>query len=164
MTSDYLHKKLAGMLLALSLLIGIGMTSSVTTQAQWTQWPNSSRSRDYEREQRRRQRELEREQRRQQRVYTQNNGRYSDNYGYGRNNGGSFELRQTALNAGYNEGIKEGRRDRQRGGYSDFGNKSSYRNATTDYSSKLGDRELYRQYYRQGFQNGYRDGMNGYRN
>ena len=177
MTSHYLHKKIAGMLLALSLLFGIGIMSSVTTQAQWTQWPNSSRSRDYEREQRRRQREYEREQRRQQREYSRDNGRYSDNYGYGRNGGrygdglpnygGSFELRQTALNAGYNEGIKEGRRDRQRGGYSDFGNKSSYRNATTDYSSRLGDRELYRQYYRQGFQNGYRDGVNegysGYR-
>ena len=27
--------------------------------------------------------------------------------------GGSFQLRQTALNAGYNEGIKEGRKDRK---------------------------------------------------
>jgi hypothetical protein len=162
-------KKMGGTLLALTLLFGIGVASSVTTQAQW---PNSSRNRDYQREQRRQQREASRNNGRSSDNYGyRNNGRSSDSYGYGRNNGGrngdglpnyggSFELRQTALNAGYNEGIKEGRRDRQRRGGSDYQNKGSYRNATTDYSSKLGDRELYRQYFRQGFQNGYRDGLN----
>lgn len=76
--------------------------------------------------------------------------------------GGSYELRQTALNAGYNEGNKQGRNDRKKNrprSYSDF---SSYRDATTDYSSKLGDKELYRRYYRQGFENGYEDGLRGY--
>ncbi|MGI9165925.1 MAG: hypothetical protein ACR2G5_05995 [Pyrinomonadaceae bacterium] len=169
MTSHYLQTKIAGSLLAISLLFGIGITSSVTTQAQW---PNSSRSRDYEREQRRRQREYERQQRRQQREASRSDDwRYRDNNrdnGYGNNigrygdglpnYGGSFELRQTALNAGYNEGIKEGRKDRQRGGSSDYRDKGSYRNATTDYNSRLGDRELYREYFRVGFQNGYRDG------
>ena len=76
--------------------------------------------------------------------------------------GGSYQLRQTALNAGYNNGVKEGRNDRKRNrsrSYSEFG---SYREATTDYSSKLGDKELYRRYYRQGFENGYEDGFRGY--
>ena len=76
--------------------------------------------------------------------------------------GGSYELRQTALNAGYNAGAKEGHNDRKRNrsrSYSEFG---SYRDATTDYSSKLGDKELYRRYYRQGFENGYEDGFRGY--
>jgi hypothetical protein len=85
-------------------------------------------------------------------------GRNWDRYG---SYGGSYELRQTALNAGYNEGIKEGRNDRQRGRYRDFRNFSAYQKATTDYSSKLGDRELYRRYYREGFENGYSDGYNG---
>ena len=85
-------------------------------------------------------------------------GRNWDRYGV---YGGSFELRQTALNAGYNEGIKEGRKDRERGRYRDFRNFSAYQKATTDYSSKLGDRELYRRYYRDGFENGYSDGLNG---
>lgn len=75
--------------------------------------------------------------------------------------GGSFELRQTALNAGYNEGIKEGRSDRRRGRQRNFSEFNSYRTATTDYSSKLGDRELYRRYYREGFENGYNDGWDG---
>lgn len=88
----------------------------------------------------------------------QRRGRNWDRYG---TYGGSFELRQTALNAGYNEGIKEGRKDRQRGRYHDFRSFSAYQKATTDYSSRLGDRELYRRYYRDGFENGYSDGLNG---
>ena len=85
-------------------------------------------------------------------------GRNWDRYD---NYGGSFELRQTALNAGYNEGIKEGRNDRNSNGRSDFRNKSAYQKATTDYSSKLGDRGLYQRYYRAGYENGYYDGLNG---
>jgi len=84
-------------------------------------------------------------------------GRNWDRYD---NYGGSFELRQTALNAGYNEGIKEGRNDRNNS-RSDFRNKSAYQKATTDYSSKLGDRGLYQRYYRAGYENGYYDGLNG---
>ena len=84
-------------------------------------------------------------------------GRNWDRYD---NYGGSFELRQTALNAGYNEGIKEGRDDRNNS-RSDFRNKSAYQKATTDYSSKLGDRGLYQRYYRAGYENGYYDGLNG---
>ncbi len=85
-------------------------------------------------------------------------GRNWDRYG---SYGGSYELRQTALNAGYNEGIKEGRNDRRRGRSSDFRNFSAYQKATQDYSSRLGDKELYRRYYREGFENGYGDGYNG---
>jgi hypothetical protein len=93
-------------------------------------------------------------------VWDSNNrrGRNWDRYG---SYGGSFDLRQTALNAGYNEGIKEGRNDRGRGGRDDFRNNSKYRDAMTDYSSRLGDRELYRRYYREGYENGYYDGLNG---
>ena len=76
--------------------------------------------------------------------------------------GGSYELRQTALNAGYNEGNKQGRNDRKKNRPRNYSEFSSYREATTDYSSKLGDRELYRRYYRQGFENGYEDALRGY--
>jgi hypothetical protein len=86
-------------------------------------------------------------------------GRNWDRYG---TYGGNAELRQTALNAGYNEGIKEGRNDRKKGRHRNYNDFSSYQKATTDYSSKLGDRELYRRYYREGFENGYEDGFNGY--
>src|SRR5258706_15337943 len=75
--------------------------------------------------------------------------------------GGSFDLRQTALNAGYNEGTKEGRNDRTRNRHSNFQDFSAYQKATKDYNSRLGDRELYRRYFREGFENGYADGYNG---
>ncbi len=82
-------------------------------------------------------------------------GRNWDRYG---NYGGSFDLRQTALNAGYNEGVKVGRDDRSRNRSVDYRNSSKYQKATDDYSTRLGDRELYRRYYRDGFENGYNDG------
>jgi hypothetical protein len=81
------------------------------------------------------------------------------NGGYG---GSSFALRQTALNAGYNNGIEEGRKDRRRGDRFEFRDEGDYQSATEDYSSRLGDRELYRRYFREGFANGYRAGYNGY--
>jgi hypothetical protein len=78
------------------------------------------------------------------------------------NYGGSYDLRQTALNAGYNEGIKQGHNDRSHNRRYDFSGQGAYQKATTDYSSHLGDRELYRRYYREGYENGYSDGYNGY--
>ena len=155
MKTNVLTRRVIGVALGLTLLLGIGMTSSSTVQAQWQ---NPS----WQRDQNRRQREWEREQRRRQRQAQRNgrydrDGRYDDNLGYG--NG---QLRQTALNAGYNEGIKEGRKDRNNRDRFDYRDEEDYRNANTDYSSRLGDRGLYQQYFRQGFVNGYTDGYRGY--
>jgi hypothetical protein len=86
-----------------------------------------------------------------------NNGGYGNYGGYG-----NSQARQTALNAGYNKGIQEGRKDRSRGDRFDYTDEGSYQSATADYSSRMGDRELYRRYFRQGFANGYRDGYRGY--
>jgi hypothetical protein len=100
------------------------------------------------------------------------NDRYGDGAGHGKQNrrdrnqdgygnfGGSFQLRQTALNAGFNEGLKQGRNDRnKRNGYQ---NQSTYKKATKDYSSRLGDREVYRRYFREAYEHGYADGIGGY--
>jgi len=86
-------------------------------------------------------------------------GRNWDGYG---NFGGSAELRQTALNAGYNEGNKQGRNDRNRRNNSGFQGQSAYQKATKDYSSRLGDRNVYQRYFREAYENGYSDGVNGY--
>ena len=151
MKINLLTKRVLGVVFGLSLLLGIGMTSSSNVQAQW-QDPS------WQRDQARRQREWEREQRRRQRD-GRYDGRYdNDRYGYG----GSFQLRQTALNAGYNEGIKEGRKDRNNRERFEYRDEEDYRNANTDYSSRLGNRSLYQQYFRQGFVNGYTDGYRGY--
>jgi hypothetical protein len=108
-----------------------------------------------------------------------NNGQRRGNDNYGRNDqydrnrrarnwdryggyGGSSQLRQTALNAGYNNGIQEGRKDRRRGDRFDYRDEGDFQRATEDYSSRLGDRELYKRYFREGFSNGYEDGYRGY--
>jgi hypothetical protein len=107
-----------------------------------------------DRQERREDRQERREERREERR-----GREWGNYnGWG----GSQQLRQTALNAGYNNGIEEGRRDRQRNERFNFTDESDYRKATEDYSSRLGNKSLYQRFFRQGFENGYRDGWNGY--
>ena len=162
MKNNTLAKKIIGVAFSLSLLLGIGIASSSEAQAQWQnptwQREQNRRQREWEREQRRRQREAQRNDRYDNDRYR--DGRYNDDgYGY---YGGSSQLRQTALNAGYNEGIKEGRKDRSRGERFDYRDEEDYRNANTDYSSRLGDRELYRQYFRQAFVNGYSDGYRGY--
>jgi hypothetical protein len=148
MKTNLLTKRLMVTVLGLTLLLGIGLTSSSEVQAQW-QDPS------WQREQNRRQREWEREQRRRNRRDRRD---WRDDYNYG----GSYQLRQTALNAGYNEGIKEGRKDRNNGDRFEYRDEEDFRNANTDYSSRLGSRELYRQYFRQGFANGYSDGYRGY--
>ncbi|HEX8745803.1 MAG TPA: hypothetical protein VF717_01300 [Pyrinomonadaceae bacterium] len=172
--------RIGSAILGVSLLLGIGFASSVTTQAQY-QNDRYERQRQYEREQRRRQREWEREQRRRQREAARygnnggyNNGGYNNggynNGGYGgyRNNdnysnyGGSYEARQTALNAGYNEGRKAGMEDRSRGEGYNYADEGQFRSGDKDYNSRYGDREAYRQYFRQAFANGYADGYRGY--
>ena len=103
-----------------------------------------------------RQREIEAARRRNQgnddwRRRNDDNNRYDRNSQYDRTRrgrnwdryggyGGSSQLRQTALNAGYNNGIQEGRKDRSRGDRFDYRDEGDYQRATEDYSSRLGDR------------------------
>ena len=176
MTTMNLKDKVGKIFVVFALLFGIGMATSLTAQAQWS---NSSYGQDsrYEREQRRREREQRRREREARRNQRNNGYGYGNNgygygngngYGYGRaadgygNYGGSYDLRQTALNAGANEGNKAGRKDRSRGERYDFTDEGEYQRATKDYSSRLGDRETYRRYFREAFQNGYADGYSGY--
>ena len=90
--------------------------------------------------------------------YAQERGRNWERYG---NYGGTTELRQTALNAGYAEGLNEGRLNRTSGRYADLRNQSTYQRATKDYSPRLGDRELYRRYFREAFEDGYNTERSG---
>lgn len=126
--------------LALGLMFVLPMTATAQTRR--------------DRRERREDRQERREQRREERR-----GRDWGEYGGW---GGSQQLRQTALNAGYNNGIKEGRNDQRKGDRFNYTDESDYRNASKDYSSRLGSKSLYQRYFRQGFENGYRDGWNGY--
>jgi hypothetical protein len=137
--------KFAGTLFALALLFGIGLSANNTAQAQYPQYDRYRRDRDYQ----------------DQRRYRDWRNRRSNDDGYP-NLGGSYELRQTALNAGYNEGIKAGRDDRRSGRAYEFRDDSDFQKATKDYHSRFGDVGLYRTYFRQAFNNGYADGYRGY--
>ena len=167
MTHNRAASTFGKLFLAFSLLFGIGIWTSTTAHAQWQNNDRYERQneREYRREQRRREREMRREQRRQSRDYGYDNG-YG--YGYGRdrdgygNYGGSYDLRQTALNAGFADGVKEGRKDRERRERYDFSDEDKFREATRDYSSSKGDRYTYQRYYREAFSHGYADGYNGY--
>jgi hypothetical protein len=144
--------------LAFSLLFGIGIMSSTSAQAQWQDNRSyDNRDRDYRNSQ---DRDQDRDGRRDRNGrWGRRNGRNDDGYG---NYGGSFDLRQTALNAGANDGIKAGREDRRRNRRDDPSSHSEYQKATHDYSSRLGDRYIYQRYYREAFTHGYADGYAGY--
>ena len=156
MKSTKLRKTFGGFILGVSLVLGIGIMSSSTAQAQY---------RTYDRYERQRQREIERARREQLRNRNNDwwnrdrrNGSY-DNYP---NYGGSFDFRQTALNAGYNEGVRAGRDDRRRGDRYEFRDEGAYQSASKDYNSRMGDRGTYAAYFRQAFATGYADGYRGY--
>jgi len=131
MKTNQSQSRIGGAVLALSLLFGIGAALSTTAQAQN---PDDRYAQDRDRN--------DQNQR----------GRSWDRYG---NYGGSVELRQTALNAGYNEGIRQAANDRRSGRHSNYNDFDAYRKATQDFSSRLGDRELYRRYFREAFERGY---------
>jgi hypothetical protein len=153
MKTNYFKRTLGGLILGL-FFAGMFVMSSATAQAQQNDdWWNRNR-RDNRVEQ-------NRDQNRRNRRWDRNrrDGRYSDGYP---DLGGSFDLRQTALNAGFADGAKEGRKDRNNRERFDFRDESNFQKATRDYSSRLGDRYLYQQYYRAAFENGYDDGYAGY--
>ncbi len=168
MKFDYLKTIAGTAVLAFSLILGI---SSITAAQSQDRYQNDRYRRQQDELRRQQAEQLRRDQldraRRDQNDQwgrdqnSRRRGRGGDGYP---NWGGNYELRQTALNAGYNEGAKQGRNDRNRNrGYgSDFRNNSSYRNATKDYNSRFGDRELYRRYFQMAFENGYADGLRGY--
>ena len=179
MKTRQLTKRIGGAILGLTMILGIGFAFSTSAQAQYRNDPYYQDRNRRERERLERER-LERERLEQERIYNQQqngnsdwwrnqNGQWGRNRnrrgnngdGYG-NYGGTFQLRQTALNAGYNEGIKEGRKDRSNRERYEFRDENAFQKASKDYSSRLGDRGIYSRYFREAFQNGYDAGYNGY--
>ena len=163
MKSNYFRNIAGTAIMAFSLILGI---SSITAAQSWDPYQNDRYRRQQDELRRQQAEQLRREQQDQwgrDQWGRRGRGRSGDGYP---NWGSNYELRQTALNAGYNEGVKQGRNDRnRRRGYgygNDFRNYGSYRNATKDYNSRFGDRELYRRYFQMAFENGYADGLRGY--
>jgi len=155
-------------MMALGLLM-LAPMASVATAQDWRYGQDRDDRRDDRRDRRRDRRDDRRDDRREDRRDDRRDdrrerrqARRGNSYDGYPNYGGSFQLRQTALNAGYNEGIKEGRKDRSKGDRYDYTDESTYQKGTKDYSSRLGDRSLYQRYLRMAFENGYNDGYDGY--
>jgi hypothetical protein len=146
MKKNHWQGRIGGAVMAFALLFSTAIILSTTAQAQYPNDRNAQGRRDRDR----RGNDNDRQARR---------GRNWDGYG---NYGGSPQLRQTALNAGYNEGIKQGHKDRNRRNSYGFQSQSAYQKATKDYNSRLGDRAVYQHYFRAAYENGFSDGVNGY--
>ena len=145
------RNKLASTLFAIALLFGIGLAANLTAHAQYPYPNDRSYRRDRDRD--------DRDQRRRDDDRNRRGNRFNDGYP---DLGGSFDLRQTALNAGANTGIKAGRDDRRRGRPFNYQDEREFQKATKDYSNRLGDLGLYRTYFRQAFSHAYADGYEGY--
>ena len=162
MKTSYFKRILGGSILGL-LFAGMFVMSSATAQAQnnddW--WNRNRRDTRVDQNRDRRDERVDQNRDRRGRRWDRNrrDGRFNDGYP---DLGGSFDLRQTALNAGFADGAKEGRKDRNNRERFDFRDENAYQKATRDYSSRLGDRGLYQRYYREAFEHGYDDGYAGY--
>jgi hypothetical protein len=150
MKTNYFRNVAGTAVMAVSMMFGLSSLTSVQAQ-------NPYQDNRY-----RQQQDRNRQQNDQWRR-DQNQNRRRGSYDSYPNWGGN-EFRQTALNAGYNEGLKQGRNDRNRRwgrGGADFRNNSAYRNGNKDYNSRFRDRDLYARYFRMAFETGYQDGLNG---
>ena len=141
--------KVWGFILGVSILLGVGLASSSTVQAQWRRdddrWERSRRDRDY-----RRDRDRDRDYRRRD----DRRGRYSD-YRY--------NIYQDAFNRGYQQGLQTGSSDSNRGQSYNPQRSRYYKNADYGYNSSYGgNKGQYKQYYRDGFLRGYREGYQRY--
>ena len=128
----------------LSVVGLVGMSTEVSAQG------NSGWAKEKNRIKKQQKQELK-EARRQYRVY-RNGGYYQTDYR-------GAELLRQAVNAGYQQGFRQGQLDRQyrrNGGY--YGS-NVYRSGTYGYQSYV-DRQQYQYYFQQGFQRGYQDGFN----
>lgn len=142
MKSHYLRNKIGRILLALSFLVGIGIASSTTVQAQWPWGQNRDDRRD--------------------RDYRRNRDNRRDDR-YGRNG----SIYQIAVNDGYRDGVFTGQRDAQRNQNYNPQRSHFYRNGHGDdgrYSNngRYGGGYQYQQAYRDGFLRGYDQGFRQY--
>ena len=165
MKSNYLSRKIGRILLALTFLMGVGMASSLSVQAQYP-YPDyrrdQNRDRDYRRDQDR-DRDYRRDQDRDYRRDRDNrrNDQYGRNGGYG-NNG----YYQAAMNQGYQDGLYTGSNDAQRRQNYNPQRSHFYRNGGGSYGG-YGNNGRYggnqsQQAYRDGFLRGYDEGFRRY--
>jgi hypothetical protein len=138
MRSNRFKNKLGGLILALSVLFGIGIISSSTVQAQWRRddgWRDQNGSWRRDRD---------------------------DRYRNNRNRDNRYEGSRVALNQGYQAGLTTGASDAQRRQSYNPQRSHYYKDADSGYNSYYGSRGQYRQAFREGFLRGYNEGYQRY--
>ena len=117
MKSNQLKRRVGGLILAVSVLFGIGLISGTTVQAQWRR-DDRDHGRDRDRSNRRDRNSDDRYHRndryRRDDRYRRNDG-YGNYGGYGSNGRYGNNGYQVALNQGYQQGLYTGSSDAQRG-------------------------------------------------
>jgi len=94
-------------------------------------------------------------------YYTAPNYRYMRGGRYHQTNQYGIKQLEHALQAGYNEGYKAGRADRQDRWRYDYRSSFPYRDANFGYDGRYVAQDEYNHYFREGFQRGYEDGYYG---
>jgi len=91
-------------------------------------------------------------------YYTAPNYRYQRNGQYYQTNQYGMKKLEQALQAGYNEGYRAGRADREDRWRYDYRSAFAYKDANYGYDGRYIAQDEYNHYFREGFQRGYDDG------
>jgi len=91
-------------------------------------------------------------------YYTAPNYRYLRDGQYRQTNQYGMKKLEQALQAGYNEGFRAGRADREDRWRYDYRSAFAYKDANYGYDGRYIDQDEYNHYFREGFQRGYDDG------
>jgi hypothetical protein len=94
-------------------------------------------------------------------YYTAPNYRYRRDGRYYQTNQYGIKKLEQALQAGYNEGYRAGRADREDRWRYDYRSAFAYRDANYGYDGRYIAQDEYNHYFREGFQRGYDDGYYG---
>jgi DNA repair exonuclease SbcCD ATPase subunit len=94
-------------------------------------------------------------------YYTAPNYRYVREGRYYQTNQYGIRMLEKALQAGYNEGFRAGRADREDRWRYDYRSAYAYRDASMGYDGRYVGQDEYNYYFREGFQRGYEDGYYG---
>jgi hypothetical protein len=99
--------------------------------------------------------------------YRGNRQIWRDDRNINRGNINRGNLSRIAQSQGYNDGLREGDKDMRGRKRPNPYSKGRYKKATNGYSSRLGNKEAYKQFYRQAFVRGYNEAFSrnnrGYR-
>ena len=94
-------------------------------------------------------------------YYTAPNYRYRRDGRYYQTNQYGIKKLEQALQAGYNEGFRAGRADREDRWRYDYRSAFAYQDANYGYDGRYIAQDEYNHYFREGFQRGYDDGYYG---